>query len=133
MRILVDDDLPPLVAMRLRAAGHDVREVRKLPPSENLVYRTIGTAMVERRLFITPRADLQFFSQADHAGILVAQLRRPNRERIVAAVFDAIEQVPESEWNGRTVVVREKGWTTIQREEIVDKETLRPGQIDHSD
>ena len=121
MHILVDDDLPPLVAMRLRGAGHDVREVRQLPPSPNLPYRSIGTAMVERWLIITTRADFLFFSQADHAGILVVQLRRPNRERIVAAVLDAIEQVPESDWTGRTFVVREKGWAVIQRQDIVDK------------
>jgi predicted nuclease of predicted toxin-antitoxin system len=120
MKILIDDTLPPLIAARLRGAGHDVRVVHNVASLENQIARSIGTAMRERRLFITAVADATFFKNADHAGVLIIRLRRPNREKLEQAVARGMQQVPESEWPGMTVEIREGAIKSWQRVPCVD-------------
>jgi predicted nuclease of predicted toxin-antitoxin system len=107
MNIFVDENIPLMTVRALREAGHDVLDIRgtadqgmKDPPLWEM-------AQAAGRLLIT--TDKGFAQRRDerHHGLLIVRLRQPNRQKIHERVLRAMGDVPESEWRGLTVVMRD--------------------------
>jgi predicted nuclease of predicted toxin-antitoxin system len=107
MRILVDENIPRMTVDRLRALGHDVRDVRGTPDRGLKDPDLWSVALTDRRLLATTDRGFTEFRTVAHFGILIVRLRQPNRLKIHNAVMLAIERFAEPEWPGLLVVVRD--------------------------
>jgi predicted nuclease of predicted toxin-antitoxin system len=111
MKIKLDENLPLLLAIRLKALGHDVHTV--------LAERLIGcadreiweAAQRESRFLITQ--DLDFsdsrqFAAGSHSGILLVRLRSPDRRTLTQRVETLFQKEDVSAWSGCFVVATER-------------------------
>jgi hypothetical protein len=92
MNIFVDENIPRESVDALRAAGHDVLDIRQTPQQG------------------TPDPDLWKMVQAQKRllGMLIVRLRRPNRAAIHLRVMAAIKQHRAEQWPGLLVVMRDR-------------------------
>ena len=107
MKILVDEHIPLMTVRALRLLGHDVRDLRGTPDEGMQDDALWEMAQREERLLITTDKGFTHYRAARHYGILVIRLRRPNRHRIHQRIMQAVTQVPETEWPGLLVVMRD--------------------------
>ena len=75
MKILVDENIPRMTVDRLRALGHDVRDIRGTQsqglPDSDLWH----VAMTEQRVLVTTDKGFTEYRWAAHHGLLVVRLR----------------------------------------------------------
>jgi len=107
MKVLVDENIPSITVQSLRAAGHDVLDIRGTPQQGLFDDASWNLAQSERRVLVTTDKGFSEHRGEVHWGILVIRLRQPNEERIHARILAAIEQFPESQWPGLLVVMRD--------------------------
>jgi len=115
MKILVDENIPRMTVEYLRALGYDVKDVRGTSKQGLPDPDLWKAAILEGRLLITTDKGFTSYRSAQHYGILVVRLRRPNRHKIHSAVLQAIEAIGETEWPNRLVVVRDATMSTSVR------------------
>jgi predicted nuclease of predicted toxin-antitoxin system len=106
MRILVDENIPPMTVDRLRELGHDVKDVRGTAEQGLLDSELWRVVLTENRMLITTDKGFTEHRAVPHPGILV-RLRQPNRSKIHAAVMLAFGRFREPEWPGLLVVMRD--------------------------
>jgi len=98
MKICVDENIPLISVVWLKDSGHDVLDIR-------------GTAeqgaQRENRLLITTDKGFAAQRAESHYGILIVRLRQPNEQKIHTRIIQAINQYPESDWQGLLVVMRD--------------------------
>ena len=113
MKVLVDENIPHMTADRLRALGHDVKDIRGTP-EQGLADSDLWTiAMSEGRLLITTdKGFTEYRGVERHHGILVVRLRQPNRRKIHDSVMLAIRRFQEGDWLGLLVVMRDATMST---------------------
>ena len=107
MRILVDENIPNITVQSLKAAGHDVLDIRGTPRQGLFDDALWNLAQTERRVLVTTDKGFCEHRDEEHWGILVIRLRQPNEGRIHARILAAIERFPESQWPGLLVVMRD--------------------------
>ena len=107
MNILVDENIPRMTVDGLRAAGHDVRDVRGTGDQGVVDELLWQVACRERRLLVTTDKGFAQHRGEPHSGILVVRLRQPTRQKIHDRVMQAIAQFREADWPGMLVVMRD--------------------------
>jgi predicted nuclease of predicted toxin-antitoxin system len=112
MKILVDENIPRITVESLRAAGHDVKDMRGAIEEGSPDADVWHIAVAESRLLITTDKGFTAYRNSAHHGILVVRLRQPNRDRINSAVKKAMQRFSETQWQNRLVVVRDKTMST---------------------
>jgi len=107
MRILVDENIPNVTVHALRAAGHEVLDLRGTSQQGLFDDELWALAQRERRMVVTTDKGFTEHRGESHLGILVVRLRQPNEERIHARVMAAFRQFAEDDWPGLLVVMRD--------------------------
>ena len=107
MRILVDENIPSVTVESLRAAGHDVLDIRGTPQQGLFDDALWEIAQTDKRIFVTTDKGFAEHRDEKHCGLLIIRLRQPNEARIHARIRAAFEQFPETEWPGLLVVMRD--------------------------
>ena len=107
MRILVDENIPRMTVERLRALGHDVKDIRGTPDKGLEDPDLWDVAVAEGRLLITTDKGFTAWRRTRHHGILIVRLRQPNRKKIHDRVMHAMGRFETREWPGLLVVMRD--------------------------
>lgn len=115
MRILVDENIPRATVAELIALGHDVFDVRGTDLQGIQDDELWELAQSEQRLLITSDKEFSSHRTEDHFGILVVRLRQPNRQSIHERVLAVMRSLPERDWPGSLVVVRDSVMSQSQR------------------
>lgn len=114
MTIFVDENIPLMTVDALRAMGHDVRDIRGTP-NEGLRDDALWeVAQREKRLLITTDKGFAHYRMGSHYGILIVQLRQPNRRRIHRRIMQALERFADTEWPGLLIVMRDAAQSSWQ-------------------
>lgn len=88
MKFKVDENLPVEVARLLREAGHDAATVLEQGMGGQIDAVVASVCRSERRALVTldlDFANVQAFSPADYAGLIVLRLQRQDRAHVLAA------------------------------------------------
>jgi predicted nuclease of predicted toxin-antitoxin system len=112
MRVLVDENIPRMTVDGLRAAGHDVKDVRGTSDQGIADSDLWGLALTESRVLITTDKGFTEYRAVPHHGILIVRLRQPNRQKIHHSVMHVIERFPGAEWPNLLVVARDTTMST---------------------
>jgi Protein of unknown function DUF82. len=112
MKILVDENIPRMTVDRLRALGHDVKDIRGTESQGLLDSDLWNVAMTEQRILVTTDKGFTDYRWAAHHGILVVRLRQPNRLKIHEAVMLAFGCFKELDWPSLLVVMRDSTMST---------------------
>ena len=107
MRILVDENIPNITVLELRAIGHDVLDIRGTERQGMFDDELWPLAQTERRTLVTTDKGFSEHRDEQHCGILIVRLRQPNEQRIHARIMAAFRQFTEPEWPGLLVVMRD--------------------------
>ena len=107
MKIMVDENIPLRTVAELRDMGHDVKDVRGTPEEGVPDHILWSSAQQYGRMLIT--TDKGFAQRRDepHHGMFIIRLKQPNRDKIHRRVMATVRQVPEDEWPGLLLVVRD--------------------------
>ena len=108
MKILVDENIPAMTVSELRRRGHDVLDFRGTQKEGSPDSEVWNLAKKEGRLLITTDKGFAQLRQSKHAGVLIIRLRQPNRHKIHQRVIQAINHFNETDWKGKTVIMRDK-------------------------
>ena len=107
MKIVVDENIPLMTVRTLCAMGHDVLDIRGTV-DEGMQDDTLWeTVQHEGRLLITTDKGFTRYRAAQHQGVLIIRLRRPNRHKIHQRILQAMTQFTDKEWPGLLVVMRD--------------------------
>ncbi len=82
MKVIVDEHIPLMTVRALRSMGHDVRDIRGTSDEGMQDEALWQMAQREGHLLITTDKGFAQYRTAQHHGILIVRLRRPNRHRI---------------------------------------------------
>ena len=115
MKICVDENIPTITVLALRELGHDVLDIRGTSEQGMRDELLWEKSQAEERLFITTDKGFAQYRDEAHWGILIVRLRQPNEQKIHHRVMQTIEQVPEDEWLGLLVVMRDAVQSIWQR------------------
>ena len=107
MKILVDENIPNITVLELRAMGHDVLDIRGTERQGMFDDELWPLAQTEQRALVTTDKGFSEHRDEQHYGILVVRLRQPNEQRIHAWIMAAFRQFAEREWPGLLVVMRD--------------------------
>ena len=107
MKILVDENIPNITVLELRAIGHDVLDIRGTERQGMFDDGLWNLAQTEHRTLVTTDKGFSEYRDVLHYGILVVRLRQPNEQRIHVRIMAALRQFAEREWLGLLVVVRD--------------------------
>ena len=107
MKIFVDENIPLMTVAALRALGHDVHDIRGTADEGMGDGELWEMAQGEERLLITTDKGFTHYRMKPNHGVLVIQLRQPNRRKIHARIMQALRQFPGTEWPGLLVVMRD--------------------------
>ncbi|MCY4089553.1 MAG: DUF5615 family PIN-like protein [Caldilineaceae bacterium] len=107
MRIFVDENIPLMTVTELRSLGHDVHDIRGTVDEGMQDDALWDMAQQEKRILITTDKGFTHYRMRQHHGVLVIQLRQPNRRKIHARIMQALTRFPDSEWPGLLVVMRD--------------------------
>ena len=108
MKVVVDENIPTMTVSELRRRGHDALDFRGTQKEGSPDFEVWNLAQKEGRLLITTDKGFAQLRQSEHAGVLIIRLRQPNRHRIHQRVIQAIDHFPETDWTGKTVIMRDK-------------------------
>jgi len=107
LKILADENIPLVTIESLRTFGHDVlslhdsgRKGMKDTPVWSIVQN-------EQRLLVTTDKGFARHRNERHYGILVVRLRKPNLMKIDERVLAALSEIPEQEWPGLLLTIRD--------------------------
>ena len=103
----MDENIPGITAEALRAAGHDVIDIRGTPRQGMFDDELWAFAQTERRMLVATDKGFSDHRDQKHNGVLVVRLRQPNEQRIHARVMSAFQQFPAEDWPGLLVVMRD--------------------------
>jgi predicted nuclease of predicted toxin-antitoxin system len=111
MKIKLDENLPVRLATLLKTFGHNVHTVHDEGRVGNADKEIWEAAQRESRFFVTQ--DLDFsdsrrFAPGSHHGVLLVQLRSPNRRSLISRIGEPFDQENASEWAGCFVVATER-------------------------
>ena len=107
MKIFVDENIPNVTVDALRAAGHDVKDIRGTPQQgmfDDVLWPLVQS---EGRMLLTTDKGFSAHRDTRHRGILIVRLRQPNEQRIHARVMAGFGHFREDEWPGLLVVMRD--------------------------
>ncbi len=107
MKICVDENIPLISVAWLKNSGHDVLDIRGTTEqglTDELLWEKVQR---ENRLLITTDKGFTAHRAESHYGILIVRLRQPNEQKIHARIMQAIDQYPESDWQGVLIVMRD--------------------------
>ncbi|MDQ1640424.1 MAG: hypothetical protein QOF62_3763 [Pyrinomonadaceae bacterium] len=107
MKIFVDENIPVITVLALRALRHEVLDIRSTPDqgmSDDLLWELV---IREGRLLITTDKGFVQHRGESHDGLLVVRLRQPNERKIHDRVMQALDQFSDDQWHGLTVVMRD--------------------------
>jgi predicted nuclease of predicted toxin-antitoxin system len=107
MKICVDENIPLISVAWLKNSGHDVLDIRGTTEqglTDELLWEKVQR---ENRLPITTDKGFTAHRAEAHYGILIVRLRQPNEQKIHARIMQAIDQYPESDWQGVLIVMRD--------------------------
>ena len=107
MKILVDENIPNITVLELRAMGHDVLDIRGTERQGMFDDELWPLTQTEQRTLVTTDKGFSEHRDEQHYGILVVRLRQPNEQRIHARIMAAFRQFAERDWPGLLVVVRD--------------------------
>jgi len=107
VRIFADENIPNVTVGALRAAGHDVLDIRGTPQQGMFDDQLWPLAQKEGRMLITTDKGFSEHRDDKHHGVLIVRLRQPNEQRIHARVMAAFEQFAPEDWPGLLVVMRD--------------------------
>ncbi len=107
MNVLVDEHIPLMTVHELRAKQHNVRDIRGTPDQGMPDEALWEMAQRESRMLITTDKGLTQYRAAQHHGVLIIRLRKPNRIRIHNRIMQAMTQFTEQDWKGLVVVMRD--------------------------
>ena len=82
MNVCVDENIPRETVEALRAAGHDVWDLRQTPDQGTPDPVLWGMVQAQGRLLVTTDTGFIEYADAPHWGMLIIRLRRPNRAAI---------------------------------------------------
>ena len=116
MKIIVDEHIPLMTVRALRSMGHDVRDIRGTSDEGMQDEALWEMAQREGHLLITTDKGFAQYRTAQHHGILIVRLRRPNRHRIHHRIMQAMARFAEAEWPGLLVVMRDVAQSTWRRQ-----------------
>jgi predicted nuclease of predicted toxin-antitoxin system len=97
-----------MTVSELRRRGHDVLDLRGTQKEGALDSEVWNLAQKESRLLVTTDKGFAQLRQSEHAGVLIIRLRQPNRHKIHQRVIRAINHFTETDWTGKTVIMRDK-------------------------
>jgi predicted nuclease of predicted toxin-antitoxin system len=107
MRIKLDENLPSILADRLKSLGHDVHTLhdeKLVGLSDDKIWLA---SQKESRFLITQDldfSDLRRFIPGTHNGILLVRLRLPKRADLISRVAQLFEKQNVESWVGCFVV-----------------------------
>lgn len=107
MKVCVDENIPLVSVKWLIDLGHDVLDIRGTTEqglTDELLWEKVQR---ENRLLITTDKGFTAHRAESHYGILIVRLRQPNEQKIHARIMQAIDQYPESDWQGLLIVMRD--------------------------
>lgn len=107
MKVLVDENIPTITVLELRAKGHDIRDIRGTERQGMFDDELWRLAQTEKRTLVTTDKGFSEHRDEEHYGILVVRLRQPNEQRIHARILAAFRQYAEPDWPGLLVVMRD--------------------------
>jgi len=107
MKVFVDENIPLMTVAALRSLGHDVHDIRGTIDEGMRDDALWEMAQREERLLITTDRGFTHYRMRPHHGVLVIQLRQPNRRKIHARIMQALRQFSDREWPGLLVVMRD--------------------------
>jgi predicted nuclease of predicted toxin-antitoxin system len=107
MKILVDENIPNITVLELRAIGHDVLDIRGTERQGMFDDELWPLAQSEQRTLVTTDKGFSEHRHERHYGVLIVRLRQPNEQRIHARIMAAFRQFTERDWPGRLVVMRD--------------------------
>ncbi len=107
MKIFVDENIPNISVDTLRAAGHDVLDIRGTPQQGMFDDELWPLAQAEGLMLITTDKGFSQYRNEKHHGILIIRLRQPNEARIHARIMAAFAQFSVRDWPGLLVVMRD--------------------------
>src|SRR5260221_13797023 len=107
MRVVVDENIPPITIEELRKLRHDFLKIHGTP-EQGMTYDLLwAKAQDEQRLLITTDKGFVSHREETHWGVLIVRLRQPNEQKIHTRVMQAIGQFAEGEWPALLVVMRD--------------------------
>ena len=98
MKIFVDENIPLMTVTALRSLGHDVHDIRGTVNEGMRDDALWEMAQREERLLITTDKGFTHYRMGPHRGVLIVQLRQPNRRKIHARIMQALRQFSGTEW-----------------------------------
>jgi len=107
VKIFADENIPGITVDALRAAGHDVLDVRGTPRQGIFDDELWTLAQTEGRMLITTDKGFSDHRSEKHYGVLIVRLRQPNEQRIHSRVMSAFQQFSAEDWPGLLVVMRD--------------------------
>jgi predicted nuclease of predicted toxin-antitoxin system len=107
MKIAVDENIPLMTVRTLCAMGHDVLDIRGTGDEGMQDDALWDRVQYEERLLITTDKGFTRYRTAQHHGVLIIRLRRPNRHKIHQRIMQAMVQFTDKEWPGLLVVMRD--------------------------
>lgn len=111
MKIKLDENMPEMLAVRLRTLGHDVHTVPEELLAGHRDPEIWAAAQAEKRFLITQDldfSDARQFLPGTHAGILLVRLRAPGRIALTEAVYQVFTQEEVATWSQCVVVLTER-------------------------
>lgn len=112
MKITVDEHIPLMTVRALRDMGHDVDDIRGTADEGMQDEILWERAQREGRLLITTDKGFTQYRTAQHYGILIIRLRKPNRQKIHHRIVYTMSQFAEEEWPGLLVIMRDVAQST---------------------
>jgi predicted nuclease of predicted toxin-antitoxin system len=107
MKIFVDENIPLITVMELRALGHEVKDIRGTE-NEGMTDDDIWKVLrKDRSLLITTDKGFIQKRHEKHNGILIIRLKQPNRLKIHQKIMKAIGLFKEEDWQGLTVAMQD--------------------------
>lgn len=111
MLIKLDENIPDLVAERLRQLGHEVHTIREeglTGASDERVSAELGK---ERRFLVTQDldfSDARRFVENSPMGVLIVRLNNPTRRQIASRVEEVFVGQAEADLVGSITIATEK-------------------------
>ena len=117
MKIILDENLPMLLAESLQNLGHDVHTTLGEGLTGQADRAGWDAAQAESRFLVTQDldfADLRQFAPGTHAGILVIRLHDPSRRNLIATVENLFQPEGVEQWRGCFVIATERKTRVIK-------------------